>query len=66
MNSKVKPAPAGPPLTEDELKAIERLDRVHGVGGLKSALLALLVALRLANSAAHEHHEAATFGQHVQ
>ena len=34
MNSKVKPAPAGPPLSEDELKAIERLDRVHGVGGL--------------------------------
>jgi hypothetical protein len=44
MNSKVKPAPAGPPLTEDELAAIERLDRVRGVGGLKSALLALLAS----------------------
>lgn len=44
MNSKVTPAPAGPPLTEDELKAIERLDRVRGVGGLKSALLALLAS----------------------
>ena len=44
MNSKVKPAPAGPPLTDDELNAIDRLDRVRGVGGLKSALLALLSA----------------------
>ena len=44
MNSKVTPAPAGPPLTADELAAIERLDRVRGVGGLKSALLALLAS----------------------
>ena len=44
MNSKVTPAPAGPPLTADELAAIEQLDRVRGVGGLKSALLALLAS----------------------
>ena len=35
MNGKVTPALAGPALTDAELEAIDRLDRVRGVGGMK-------------------------------
>lgn len=47
MNSKVTPALAGPALTDAELDAIDRLDRVRGVGGMKTALLALLLTPNL-------------------
>lgn len=44
MTSKVTPALSGPALTDAELEAMARLDRVRGTGGMRSALLALLLS----------------------
>ena len=44
MNGKATPALAGPALTEAETEAIARLDRVRGAGGMKAALLALMLS----------------------
>ncbi|WP_298833619.1 hypothetical protein [uncultured Piscinibacter sp.] len=44
MNGKVTPAMSAHPLGDAELEAMSRLDRVRGPGGMKAALLALLLA----------------------
>lgn len=43
MTGKVTPALSGPPLAEAEVAVMDRLDRVRGIGGMKAALLALLL-----------------------
>ncbi len=44
MTGKVTPALSGPALPDAEVEAMERLDRVRGVAGMKAALLALLLS----------------------
>lgn len=44
MTGKVTPALSGVSLTEPEIEAMDRLERVRGVGGMKAALLALLLS----------------------
>jgi len=44
MTGKVTPALSGPSLTDKEVEAMDRLDRVRGVGGMKAALLALMLS----------------------
>ncbi|MBP5989391.1 MAG: hypothetical protein KA766_05235 [Piscinibacter sp.] len=44
MTGKVTPALSGPAVGEAEAEAMDRLDRVRGIGGMKAALLALLLS----------------------
>lgn len=44
MTGKVTPALSGPPLADAEVEAMDRLDRVRGIAGMKAALLALLLS----------------------
>ncbi len=44
MTGKVTPALSGPPLADAEVEAMDRLDRVRGVAGMKAALLSLLLS----------------------
>ena len=43
MTGKVTPALSGPSLTDREVEAMDRIDRVRGIGGMKAALLALML-----------------------
>lgn len=47
MTGKVSPALSGPSLTDAEVAAMGRLDRVRGIGGMKAALLALMLSPKL-------------------
>ena len=44
MTGKVTPALSGPSLTDREVEAMDRIDRVRGIGGMKAALLALMLS----------------------
>ncbi len=44
MTGKVTPALSGPSLTEAEIDAMDRLDRVRGTAGMKAVLLALMLS----------------------
>jgi len=44
MNSKPLSAPGGPAASDEEREVMDRLGRVRGAGGMKSALLALLLS----------------------